>query len=278
MKPLIQFFSDLRGLGVILSLDGDRLICNAPKGAVTQEIRKGLADRKPEIMAFLQESDHLPPLQDTGSSLHSLPLSRSQQRLWFIAQLYPENPVYNIVMGLRLTGDLNQEALENSLHALVDRHESLRNSFYEKDGAPFAQIIDASAWKMTVVDLSSLSREESESEERRLVDEEARKHFALDRAPLFRATLFRLSPQRHFLLLIVHHIIADGWSLGILAKELGAFYTAFAAGQSSSLPDIGFQYRDYVRWERDAGERAASKRIAFWLDRLKGPLPVFQLA
>jgi amino acid adenylation domain-containing protein len=278
MKPLIQFLSDLRGLGVILSLDGDRLICNAPKGAVTQEIRKDLADRKSEIMIFLQESDHLPPLQDTGSSLHSLPLSRSQQRLWFIAQLYPENPVYNIVMGLRLTGDLNQEALENSLHALVDRHESLRNSFYEKDGAPFAQIIDASAWKMTVVDLSSLSREESEGEERRLVDEEARKHFALDRAPLFRATLFRLSPQRHFLLLIVHHIVADGWSLGILAKELGAFYTAFAAGQSSSLPDIGFQYRDYVCWERDAGERAASKQISFWLDRLKGPLPVFQLA
>jgi len=278
VRSLIQFLSDLRALGIVLSLDGERLICNSPKGAMTPETRKELADRKPEIMAFLRESASLSSSRDEGSLLVDLPLSRAQQRLWFFAQLDSENPVYNIVITLRLTGDLDRSALERSLYTLVERHESLRTAFYEKNGKPLARIIDAAAWKSEFVDLSLLSPQEAENEARRLAHNQARKPFPLERAPLFRATLFRTSEHSHLLLLVVHHIVADGWSLGILAKELGALYTAFVTGQNPGLAEIAFQYRDYVRWEQDVGEEAAAKQMPYWLDRLGGTLPVLELS
>ena len=278
MKNLIELLSDLRTLGVLLSLDGERLICNAPKGVVTPEIKKVLADRKPEILAFLRESASSEASSDKSGPLVDLPLSRSQQRLWFMAQLYPDNPVYNIVMASRLTGELDRDALESSLHALVERHEMLRTSFYQRNGRPLARILDAAAWKSVFVDLSLLSQEEAEKEAKRMAHDEARKPFSLEHAPLFRATLFRLTERRHLLVLLVHHIVADGWSLGILAKELGSLYPAFTQKQHPALPPIAFQYRDYVQWERDAGEKAAAKQMPLWLDRLTGLRSIMQLA
>ncbi len=277
MKSLIQLLSDLRSSGVILSVDGERLICNAPKGAITAEIRQELADRKQEILAFLREPASPEASVDGRGALSDLPLSRSQRRLWFLAQIDPGNPVYNIVVALRLTGDLNRDAMERSLHALVERHESLRTSFYERNGIPLARLRDGAAWKSAFVDLTSLPDEEAETEARRIARVEARKPFDLGAESLFRATLFRISEQRYLLLLVVHHIVADGWSLGILAKELGALYASLAAGQQPDLPAIAFQYRDYVRWEQDEGEKAAEGQMPFWLDRLGGSLPILEL-
>ena len=278
MKSLIQFLSDLRSLGVLLSLDGNRLTCNAPKGAVTVEIRRELTERKPEIMAFLRES--APPEVAAGRSeaLEDLPLSRSQQRLWFLAQVDPSNPVYNMVVGLRLTGDLHRDALKRSLAFLVERHESLRTSFYERGGKPFAKISGSGQWKATFVDLSSLSTEKAKDEARRMAHEDARKPFALENGLLFRATLWRTARESHLLLLVVHHIVADGWSLGILAREVGALYSAFVHGQPPALDEIVFEYRDYVRWQDEAAEKAVDKELPFWLDRLSGPLPILELA
>lgn len=278
MKPLIQFLSDLRSLGVILSLDGERLICNAPKGAITAQIRQELADRKQEILVFLREPAALSALSDGHRGLSDLPLSRSQRRLWFLAQMDPGNPVYNVVIALRLDGRLNRPALERSLQTLVDRHESLRTSFYHREGLPFARVLDGAEWTSPFVDVSSTPERKAEEKARQLALTEARRPFDLGSPSLFRANLIRSSHQRHLLLLVVHHIVADGWSLGILAKELGELYAALMAGQQPALPAITFQYRDYVRWEQSEGEQAAQRQISFWLDRLAGPLPILDLA
>jgi amino acid adenylation domain-containing protein len=278
LKTLVEFLSDIRAVGILLSVDGERLICNAPKGAVTPETKKVLAERKPEILAFLRESVSPETSGDRSGPLVDLPLSRPQQRLWFLAQLYPDNPVYNVASALRLTGELDRDALESSLHALVERHEMLRTEFYQRNGRPLARILDPAAWKSVFVDLSLLSTEEAETEAIRTAHEEARKPFSLEHAPLFRATLFRLAEHRHLLVLIVHHIVADGWSLGILARELGGLYPAFVQKRHPALPPIAFQYRDYVRWERDAGEKAAARQMPLWLDRLSGSPTTMQLA
>jgi amino acid adenylation domain-containing protein len=278
MRSLIQLFSDLRAAGVNLSLDGERLICNAPKGAVTPEIRKDLTDRKQEIIAFLRESSAYPSSTHLSDALFDLPLSRSQRRLWFLARLDPQNCAYNITIALRLTGALNEIALGRALHQLVQRHESLRTAFYETNGHPRARIVDGAAWEMASVDLSFLAPDDAKQEADRISRDEARKPFSVECAPLFRATLFRFLNESQRLLLVVHHIIADGWSLGILASELGALYNAFCAEEQPALSETSFQYRDYVRWEQDAGEKAAAKQMPFWLARLRGKLPVLELA
>lgn len=278
MKPLIQFLSDLRSLGVMLSFDGERLICNAPKGAITTQIRHELADRKQEILAFLREAAPLLPSVNGNGALSDLPLSRSQRRLWFLTQMDPGNPVYNVVIALRLTGKLNRTALERSLHVLVERHESLRTSFYERDGIPLARVLDGAAWKSAFVDLSSAPETVAQNEARRMAGLKARKPFDLGAQSLIEATLFRISEERHLLLLVVHHIVADGWSLGIISKELGAIYAALAAREQPELPAIDFQYRDYVRWEQGEGEKAAERQMPFWLARLGGSLPILDLA
>ena len=277
MNSLIELLSDLRSLGVILTLDGDRLICNAPKGAITAEIRQKLADRKQEILVFLREASSPDSAVDGNGALSDLPLSRSQRRLWFLAQMDPGNPVYNIVVALRLNGKLNRPALERSLYALVERHESLRTSFYERNGIPLARVLDGAAWKSSFVDLSSVVEEEAENEALRTARIEARKPFDLGGESLFRSTLFRISEQHHLLLLVVHHIVADGWSLGVISKELAALYAAIAADQQPDLPAVAFQFRDYVRWEQDEGEKAAERQMPFWLERLGGSLPILDL-
>src|SRR6201996_1023361 len=278
INSLDGFLSNLPPLGVRLSADGDTLICNAPKGAVTPEIKRQLTERKPEILAFLRDSAAPEVAARSASASEDLPLSRSQQRLWFLAQVDPENPVYNIVVALRLSGQLNRDALDASLHALVQRHESLRTSFYERNGKPFARVIDAANWAPAFLDLSSLSGEKAQVRARELALEDARKAFRLDSAPLFRSTLFRISEQNHLLLLVVHHIVADGWSLGILARELTEIYSSEISRRPPEIDDLVLQYRDFVLWEQNAGEQAAAAQRPFWLERLRGPLPILEIA
>lgn len=275
MKSLIQFLSDLRAVGVVLAIDGERLIINAPKGAVTSELRAELAQRKAEILAFLRDSAI--PKADTSSDrkLFDLPLSRSQQRLWFISRLYPDNPVYHIVMGLQATGTLDRYAMERAFKALLERHEALRTSFYEKSGTPFARIHSASEWVSDFIDLSDFPNASEEA--LRLAKLDARRPFAFEASPLFRVTIFRISKQNHLILIVVHHIVADGWSLGILANEFAEFYAANVANRQPILSPITFQYRDYVQWELTSGQKLAADQMPYWLKQLHGPLPVVEL-
>ena len=277
MKSLIQFLSDLKAAGVTLSIDGERIVVNAPKGAVTPEIRAELTSRKPEILAFLGNVAVSSNTSAKEISSVDLPLSRSQQRLWFMSRLYPESPVYNIALGLRVDGVLDRGSLEQVFHALLKRHEALRTSFYERDGRPFCKVNETSDWSSEFIDLIESSEDHAADEAVRMARNEARKSFVLENAPLFRAMLFRISAQHHLLLLVVHHIVADGWSLGVLAREFAEFYSAFTANRQPSLPPISFQYRDYVRWEQETGEKAAAEHMPHWLQQLCGSLPVLEL-
>ncbi|HEX5748967.1 MAG TPA: amino acid adenylation domain-containing protein [Archangium sp.] len=202
----------------------------------------------------------------------SLPLSFSQQRLWFLEQLQPSGAFYNIPMLVRLEGQLDVAALERSFEELLQRHESLRTTFgQDADGQPVQLIAPQGVMPLRVVELQSLPPSEREAELRRLAAEDAMKPFDLSRGPLLRALLLRQEAQNHVLLLTMHHIISDGWSMGVLVREMGALYEAFSQGRPSPLPELPVQYADYSAWQRGwlQGE-VLEEQLGWWRQQLAG--------
>jgi amino acid adenylation domain-containing protein len=208
----------------------------------------------------------------------ALPLSFGQQRLWFLHQMEPDSPLYNIPVAVRLTGALDVAAMEASLAEVVRRHEVLRTIFKAVDGRPVAHVTQQAFGALPVIDLSDLSARERESETLRLATLEARRPFDLERGPVMRAALMRLAEEEHVLLVTMHHIASDGWSLGVLIQEVAALYTAYSAGQSSPLAELEVQYADYVRWQREwlQGE-VLDAQLDYWKRQLEGAERVLQL-
>jgi len=204
------------------------------------------------------------------------PLSFSQQRLWFLHRVAPEDPAYNVPVAAVVRGPLDRTALRRALAAVCSRHESLRTTFGEVDGAPVQLILPALEIALPVVDLSCLpSADRAPGEIDRLCRGIFYLAFDLATGPLLRAALLRLSPDRHVLVLVQHHVISDGWSLGILIRDLLALYRAFLQGgdPSGALPALPIQYADYALWQRQwlSGERL-ERPLAVWRRRL-GDLP-----
>ncbi|HSG40609.1 MAG TPA: condensation domain-containing protein, partial [Thermoanaerobaculia bacterium] len=204
-----------------------------------------------------------------------LPLSFAQERLWFLDRFAPGDPVYNIPAFVRLTGRLDTPALRRTLTEVTRRHESLRTTFGERDGVPFQVIAPTSKVPLPLADLSALPVPLREGEMLRLATREARRSFDLARGPLFRATLLRLADHDHGLLLNLHHVVTDGWSQGVLVREMAVLYEALAAGRLSPLPEPPIQYADYAVWQRNRlrGE-LLEKEVAFWRQRLAGTPPL----
>ena len=193
-------------------------------------------------------SNAIPQAKAVGDSY---PLSFAQQRLWFLDQLDPGIPLYNIPTFIRLRGQLNLTALEKTFNEIVSRHKVLRTTFSIRDGQPVQVIAPASPKLFSVVDLSELPSAERESEAKRLADREAVQRFDLSRGPLLRVCVVCLSPEDYILLFTMHHIISDAWSMGVLVREVVSLYEAFVAGQSSPLPPLTIQYADYAVWQRE---------------------------
>jgi amino acid adenylation domain-containing protein len=200
-----------------------------------------------------------------------LALSFAQQRLWFFDQLEPGLPAYNIPAAVRLKGPLNLAALEQSLNEIVKRHESLRTTFGKVEGRPTQVIAPTLTIKLPVVDLRKLPASERETEVRRLVTAEAQRPFDLSQGPLLRGTVLRLGDEEHVGLLTMHHIVSDGWSTGILVREVATLYIAFCAGGSSPLHALPIQYADFAHWQRQwlQGE-VLETQIAYWKKQLAG--------
>ena len=200
-----------------------------------------------------------------------LALSFAQQRLWFFDQLEPGLPAYNIPAAIRLKGPLDLAALERSLNEIVERHESLRTTFGKVAGQPTQVIAPALTIKLPVIDLRALPAIERETEMRRLSAAEAQRPFDLSRGPLLRATLLRLGDQEHVGLLTMHHIVSDGWSTGILIREVATLYLAFSADGSSPLPPLPIQYADYAQWQRQwfQGD-VLETQLGYWKEQLAG--------
>ncbi|HSF42721.1 MAG TPA: amino acid adenylation domain-containing protein [Thermoanaerobaculia bacterium] len=200
-----------------------------------------------------------------------LPLSFAQERLWFLDQLGTGRASYNIPEALRLTGRLDVEALRLSLEEIVRRHESLRTTFSQEGGSPFQVVSPAARLALPLTDLAALPALVREAELVRLAGEEARKLFDLEAGPLVRVSLLRLGESEHVLLLAMHHVVADGWSMGILVRELGALYTALSAGSPSPLPELRVQYADFALWQRERFRRELLQAEAgWWRQRLAG--------
>ena len=200
-----------------------------------------------------------------------LALSFAQQRLWFFDQLEPGLSAYNTPAAVRLKGPLNFAALEQSLNEIVQRHESLRTTFGKVEGRPTQVIAPTLTIKLPIVDLRNLPASERETEFRRWVTAEAQRPFDLSKGPLIRCTVLRLGGEEHVGLLTLHHIISDGWSTGILVRELVTLYVTFCAGGSSPLPALPIQYADFAHWQRKwlQGE-VLETQIAYWKEQLAG--------
>ncbi|HEY0735345.1 MAG TPA: condensation domain-containing protein, partial [Herpetosiphonaceae bacterium] len=206
-----------------------------------------------------------------------LPLSVAQQRLWFLDQLQPDNPFYTIPMAVRLTGALNVDALEQSLSAVVARHETLRTTFVPIADQPSQRIAPPTPMPLPLIDLRTLREDRREQEALRLAAKESSQPFDLTQGPLIRATLIRLHDDDHILLLTLHHIISDGWSQGVLIGELAQLYTAFVAGDPSPLAALPIQYADYALWQRQWLTGAVlEQQLRYWKAQL-ADLPTLAL-
>jgi len=205
------------------------------------------------------------------------PLSFAQQRLWFLDQLEPGNPFYNIPTAMRLVGQLNAQALEQSLNQIIRRHEILRTNFAIQEGQPVQVIADTLTLILPVVDLQELAATSQEITSQQLATQEALRPFDLASEPLVRAKLLQLGEAEHVLLLTMHHIVFDGWSIDILMRELGAAYEAFCNHLPLLLPELPIQYADFAVWQRHwLQAEVLQTQLSYWQQQL-AEIPVLQL-
>ncbi|MBA3442908.1 MAG: glycosyltransferase, partial [Pyrinomonadaceae bacterium] len=212
------------------------------------------------------------------SGTDAIPLSFVQQRLWFIDQLEPGNPAYNNTDAFRLTGRLDREALERTINEIVLRHEALRTTFPTADGKPVQLVAPELSVPLPLTDLSRVPAAEREPQARRLVAEESQRPFDLARGPLVRANLLRLGEEDHILLLALHHIVSDGWSGGVLFREITLLYKAFSAKTPSPLGELEVQYADYAVWQREwLRDDVLEQQLAYWKRQLAGAPAMLEL-
>ncbi len=207
-----------------------------------------------------------------------LPLSFAQQRVWFLDQLEPNTSTYNMPAALRMEGSVNIAALEQSIGEVARRHEVLRARFDSRQGRPVQMIEPAQPFRIPVTDLSGLDYQERDAWATRLATQEAARPFDLARGKLLRARLIRLDRQAHLLLINMHHIVSDGWSVGVFLSETASLYQSLSAGLTSPLDELPIQYSDYARWQKEGlqGE-LLERQLDYWKQRLAGRLPVLDL-
>jgi len=217
------------------------------------------------------------PTGEVAGETYLLPASIAQQRVWFLDQLEPEGAAaYNVPLSRRLRGPLDTAALERALSALVARHEPLRTTFTVLDGVPHQLIGPARALELEVVDLGAESDPEARALE--LVEQDATTPFDLATGPLLRARLLRLAAEDHVLSLTLHHNVVDGWSAGVLNRELAELYGAFVEGREPALPELEIQYGDYAAWQREwIAEGGLDRQLEFWKQYLAGAPALLEL-
>ena len=279
---LATFLSHLRKLDIKLWADGDRLRVNAPSGALTPALQSEIGRHKTDILALLKgvqdAANTAAPALRPVSRQGPLELSFAQQRLWFLDQLGSGSSVYNIPVALRASGALDLPVLQRSLDEVLRRHEALRTRFLASSGQAFQVIEPPGPVELSTLDLRGLPAAEREAAAVRQVREVSTRPFDLGRGPFLRATVLRLGEEEHILVVTTHHIAADGWSLGVLGREMRILYEAFLNGHPSPLPDLPIQYADFAHWQRQWLQGARlQQQLAYWKQKLVGPLPALDL-
>jgi amino acid adenylation domain-containing protein len=268
----VEFLSYLRSLDIQIFIAGGKLRCNAPEGSLTAELRAEIQNHKAQIIEFLEAANRTNnqtsrPLA-TISRDGNLPLSFAQQRLWFLDQLIPNNPFYNIPVALYLTGSLSIAALEQTFNEIVRRHEALRTNFVMRVGQPVQLINPTLTIPLPIIDLRQLPQAERDIQARQLTNQQAQHCFNLSTDPLLQVKLLHLDETEYILLLNMHHIVSDGWSIGVLIQEIATLYTAFASNQPSPLPKLAIQYADFAYWQRQLQGEVLQKQLGYWEKQL----------
>ncbi len=273
-----ELIARLRDKGIRISARDGALELDAPSGALTEDLRSEILAYKPELLRLLSWSRR----SGRATSIPLVPVSRdkplqlswSQQRLWFLDQLEPGNPAYNISWTVRLKGALDVSALRAALCDLLERHEALRTVFPAAAGEAYQLIRQAPEFELLTEDLSQASEEQL----RARLAELAGGSFDLAAGPLLRPCLLRLSQAEHILLIVVHHIVADGASMRILFRELAACYEARREGDAPVLPELPIQYADYATWQRRwLDSQELERQGAYWQQHLAGLPPLLEL-
>lgn len=218
-----------------------------------------------------------PPIKPTDRS-QALPLSFAQHRLWFLDQLDPGNTAYNMPAALRLTGKLNIKVVEKCFSEIIRRHETLRSNFISKDGIAELIIHPAQIFTLSVEDWSSISADCQKNKLEHEISADADSVFNLASDPLFKYRIIKLNESKHVLLINMHHIVSDGWSLGILINEFVNLYRSFSQGLPSPLAELKIQYADFALWQRDLMQGEERQRLLnYWLQKLRGAPDVLRL-
>ncbi|MBC1299998.1 AMP-binding protein, partial [Nostoc sp. UCD122] len=260
---------------------GEQLRANAPKGVLTLETRDLLAKNKAQLILLLHEKNAAPdtdlPLIKTKRP-QNLPLSFAQERLWLLNQLEPDSPFYNEQTALKLHGQLNVVALEQSFNKIIERHEVLRTNFHTINEQPVQVIADSLTLSVPVVDLTELPESEREIACQQLAKMQAAQAFYLASSPLIRACVVKLKELEYALLLTVHHILVDGWSTGILMRELATIYSALCNNLSPELPELPIQYADFAIWQRQwLQKEVLQTQLDYWKQLLKNAPTLLEL-
>jgi amino acid adenylation domain-containing protein len=238
----------------------------------------GLSPAKRALLEARLKGQHRPSALVRRAHPGDIPLSYAQERLWFLDRLQPGSAAYNVSAGLRLPGGIDEGALERALGEVVRRHEALRTTFRESGGVPVQVIQPFAGFVLPVEDLSALGEAECEAEVARHAAAHAGRPFDLAAGPLFRGTLLRLGAREHVLLLCMHHIVSDGWSMPVLRDEVQALYAAYAAGLPSPLAELPLQYADYAVWQREQARGGSLERqMAYWKRQLAGAPELLEL-
>jgi len=288
MSPIEDFLSELTQLDVQLWLDDEKLRCNAPDNVLTPELRSRLAERKPELVAFLKNAAQMETVSQPDLIRvprdQNIPLSHGQERLWTLAEMRPESSVYNISTAFLLKGKLDIQALEKSLTELQQRHEILRTHFPMGDLQKPRQCI---AEPMPVVlstsnaekDLHDMSAERHDQEVRRFLQSEAWQPFDLKTGPLWRASLLKFGRKKVYVLsFTMHHIIFDGSSKAVFLNELALFYKAFSSNKLPEIEELPVQYADFSCWQRDRLKGDTEKRqLSYWKKQFEIPVAELRL-
>lgn len=269
-----ELLVELRNLGARLWLEDDRLRISAPRGVLTEEMRRDLKSHRDEILELLKRQSNgqkpRPPLTRRARP-ERLPLSHAQQRLWFLYRMEGATATYNITAALRLDGELDKKSLELALGDVVARHEVLRTVFYEQDGTPYQRVLVPEEARMPLV-----IQEVREEQLAECLATAAASKIELEHQIPLRTWLFCLGARSHVLLFLLHHIAGDGWSMAPLSRDVEQAYRARIAGQAPQFDELPLQYADYALWQRELlGDKSDSasvmaKETEFWRTTLQG--------
>ena len=285
MMTVDTLVAKLRRLDVQLWLDGDHLRYKAPQKVLTPELLKDLATHKPDLVGFLQKIQ-----TDSGPSrthpiprrpdVDLVPLSFSQQRLFFLNQLEPESSAYHIHTTFRLEGIFNIEAFQQAIATIVERHESLRTNFVMTDGVPFQVITPPrKSSALSLIDCSDVPKSDQAAKVHNLLSDGVNRPFNLSSDVMLRVTLIDLGNHEYVLQVVMHHIASDGWSLGVFFRELSMLYGAFSRGEASPLSELAIQYADFADWQRQQSLHSEDfqAKLHYWKQQLGDSTHVLEL-